>query len=102
MSIFDPIRVKVDPDLKEIIPGYLENRQNDIKAILEALEKGDYNIIQIAGHKMKGTGAWYGFDTVTEIGKSIELAAQGKNSEEIRKCVSELKTYLERVEVIYE
>jgi len=27
----DKIVVKIDPDLKELIPGYLQNRRNDMR-----------------------------------------------------------------------
>jgi hypothetical protein len=51
---------------------------------------------------MKGAGGGYGFDTITDIGKSLEDAAKEKNTKEIRKRVGELLDYLERVEVVYE
>jgi len=51
---------------------------------------------------MKGSGAGYGFDTISEIGKSVEQAAKEKNSEEIQKQVKALSAYLDRVEVVYE
>jgi HPt (histidine-containing phosphotransfer) domain-containing protein len=51
---------------------------------------------------MKGAGGSYGFDAVTDIGKSLEEAAKNNNTEGIQRSVGELAAYLERVEVIYE
>jgi HPt (histidine-containing phosphotransfer) domain-containing protein len=97
----EKIIVHVDADLEELVPGFLQNRHEDVKTILNALEKGDYETIRIAGHSMKGSGGGYGFDAITDIGHSIEEAALGKNSEEIRKWVNKLSSYLDSVEIIY-
>ena len=51
---------------------------------------------------MKGTGEAFGFDAVSEMGKSIEMAAKEKDLDEIRKSVRELSKYIEVVEVVYE
>ena len=98
----EKIVVHVDAELEDLIPGFLENRQEDIRSIEEALEKGDYETIRTLGHSMKGSGGGYGFDAITDIGKSLEDAAKEKNTGEIRKRVGELLHYLERVEVVYE
>lgn len=98
----EKIIVHVDTDLEDLIPGFLENRRNDVKSMLEALNQGDYETIRILGHSMKGSGGGYGFDAITDIGASLEQSAKGKNPEEIRKRVDELSTYLEHVEVRYD
>jgi HPt (histidine-containing phosphotransfer) domain-containing protein len=97
----EKIVVNVDSDIEDLIPGFLENRQKDIKSIYDALEKEDYETIRILGHSMKGAGGGYGFDKITDIGRSIEESAEGKNQEEIKKWVINLSNYLDRVEVVY-
>jgi HPt (histidine-containing phosphotransfer) domain-containing protein len=94
--------VRIDPELQSLIPGYLENRRKDVAAISEAVEQGDYETVQRLGHSMKGSGGGYGFAAITEMGRSLEQAAKERNSEVIQRCSSELRTYLERVEVAYE
>jgi len=96
------IIVHVDAELEELTDDFLKNRKKDIKSIQRALEKGDYQNIRILGHKMKGTGGAYGFDIVSNLGGSLEQAAEDRNSGEIDKLVGELADYLERVKVIYE
>ena len=76
--------------------------REDVKTILDALEKGDYDNIRILGHIMKGSGGGYGFDAITNIGHYLEEAAKGKNSEEIKKWAAELSSYIDRVEVVYD
>jgi len=96
------IVVRINPDLKALIPGYFANRHKDIHAMREALAQGDYETIRVLGHSMKGSGGGYGFDTITEIGSSIEQAARDREPDAIRRWVGELLTYLERVQVTYE
>jgi len=102
MTIKDEkIIVKIDSNLKELIPGYINNRYLDIKNIIGALEKGDYATIRVLGHSMKGSGGGYGFDAITEIGRVIEDAAKEKNNDVIKDKVEELKDYLSKIEIIY-
>jgi HPt (histidine-containing phosphotransfer) domain-containing protein len=96
------IPIHVDPDLADLIQGFLEKRRKDTAAMLAALDRSDFETVRILGHSMKGAGGGYGFDAISEIGTALEQAAKGNNSEEIRKQVSDLCSYLDRVEVIDE
>jgi len=96
------ILVRVDPDLLDLIPGFLDNRRKDISAIQEALARGDFETVRILGHSMKGAGGGYGFDAITDIGAALEQAAKNADRDEIRKQIDELSTYLDRVEVMYD
>jgi HPt (histidine-containing phosphotransfer) domain-containing protein len=98
----DRISVRVDPDLADLIPGYLDNRRQDIALIQQALGRQDFATIRTAGHKMKGSGGGYGFDEITDIGRAIEEAANIEHGEEILRQVEALKSYLERLEVFYQ
>lgn len=93
--------VYADPELAELIPGYLLHRKEDVRAIAAALSSGDYGLIENLGHTMKGSGGGYGFDAISEIGGKIEESAQKKKSDEIRKALKELEDYLGGVQVVY-
>ena len=97
----EKIIVQVDTDLKELVPGFLRNRQKDVKSLLAAVERNDYETIEALGHTMKGDGGGYGFHAITDIGGSLEKAAANKNLQEIRKWARQLSVYLECVEVVY-
>jgi HPt (histidine-containing phosphotransfer) domain-containing protein len=94
------IIIHVDPDIAELIPGFLENRRKDIAAMLDAVPRGDFETVRLLGHSMKGDGGGYGFDAITEIGAALEQAAKQRNAVEIRNRVHELSRYLDQVEVI--
>ncbi len=94
--------MRVNSALKYLIPTFIKNRHKDVQSIGEALNQGDYEIIQNLAHNMKGSGGGYGFDAISDIGAHLEQAAKDRSAEEVQKWVSELATYLERVEVVYE
>ena len=67
-----------------------------------ALKHADYENVRILGHNMKGTGAGYGLNRITEIGASLEQAAARREPEEIRARAAELARYLDGLHVEYE
>ncbi|MBF0370525.1 MAG: Hpt domain-containing protein [Magnetococcales bacterium] len=97
----DRIKVSIDSDLEDITPGYLANRQKDLLNLPEALKNKDFSALQVIGHRMKGSGAGYGFDAITDIGRLIEMAARDQNEADIQKGIDDLRDYLDRVEVTY-
>lgn len=95
------INIYPDPEISDLIPGFLENRQKDIKAISDALAKKEYDTIRLIGHSMKGCGAGYGFDDLSEMGIALEKAAEKKDTLNIQKELVTLETYLKNVQVVY-
>lgn len=96
------IIVRIDKDLEDLIPGYIENRKKDVSAIFNALKNSDFEAIRIIGHSMKGSGGGYGFDRITEIGKMIEDAAKAMDAEGIAAQNNELSLYLSRLKIVVE
>ena len=95
------IVVEVDADLSELVPGFLDRKRMDARAILAAVEQGDTQTIARLGHKMKGEGGSYGFDTITELGRGLEQTAKAGDLGGLRQLGAELANFLERVEIIY-
>lgn len=98
----EKIVIHADPDLADEIPWYMGQVKDYTEAIEKAISENDFETIEDAGHRMKGSGQAFGFDAVSEMGKSIEEAAKEKNLGEIQKKVKELSRYIEVVEVVYE
>ena len=96
------VRIRVDPDLQDLIPDYLENRGKDLLVYQQALEKGNFDTIAILGHSMKGSGGGYGFNELTSIGRAIEKAANNKDKESVRQSIVDLMDYLKKLEIVYE
>jgi CheY-like chemotaxis protein len=97
-----PVHVQLDPDLAELIPAYLENRRRDVEAIAVALAHADYENVRTLGHNMKGSGAGYGLNRISEIGASLEQAAIHQELANISANAAELAGYLDGLRVNYE
>jgi CheY-like chemotaxis protein len=95
------IIARVDAELKDLMPGFLGNRRQDVIRLRDALARGDYESIRITGHTLKGGGGGYGLDAITRIGRAIESAARGRDTTEIKRQIHELSEYLEHVEIVY-
>ncbi len=100
----DPRRIiaRIDADLIDLVPGYIENRRKDRLAIEDALGRGDMECVWIIGHSMKGSGGGYGFHTVSEVGAALEQAAKDGDGDAVRIALVRLQDYLARVEVVCE
>jgi PAS domain S-box-containing protein len=94
--------IRANPKFADLVPGFLKNRRLDVVVMGEALQRGDFQAVARLAHDMKGVGASYGFETITDIGSALEQAAAISDSGAARMWVSELSRYLEGVEVIPE
>lgn len=93
--------VRVDPDLSDLIPGFLAHKREDAARIRSAMDESDYDTLGKIGHKLKGEGGSYGFDAISEIGLALEQAAKSRDVAGVRRCVEELSAYLASVEIVY-
>lgn len=98
----EKIIVNIDPDLEELISGFLENRIKDIEILKNAASQGDLSALKSVGHNLKGVGGGYGFAKITELGAGIEASAKINDMERINQLISDLADYLQRIEVIYQ
>ena len=89
----DSAELHIDPDLLPLIPNYLKNRKNDIIAMQQALNDGDFELIHRLGHSMKGSGGGYGLDKISAIGAQLERLAKLSNAEAIREQIEDLQQY---------
>ena len=96
----DRIPVVIDPDLADLVPGFLNNRRRDVDKLKALNEAGNFADIRMIGHSMKGAGGGYGFDPITDIGAAIERAALAADSVSIAHSIAELADYLARVDVV--
>ena len=96
------IRVRIDSELQDLIPGYLENRGKDLLVYQQALEKDNFDAIAVLGHSMKGSGGGYGFNDLSSIGRAIEKAAKNRDKESVRQSIIDLTDFLKKLEVVYD
>ena len=83
------------PSLTAHIPVFLQHRAEDAIALLSALARGDFESVERIGHSMKGSGASFGFQAISDIGAALEKAAWAVDERAARLQVAELSAYLE-------
>ena len=96
------IIVHVDADLEDLLPAFLQDWEEEVRAMREALEKNNYETIRKMGHDMKGIGGSCGLDDITDMGSGLAEGAKAMDQESIRKNLDTLSGYLERIEFVYE
>ncbi|HAZ08251.1 MAG TPA: hybrid sensor histidine kinase/response regulator [Elusimicrobia bacterium] len=92
------IHADVDPALRRLLPRFLQNREEDVAAIEDALQKRDYALIHDIGHRVKGIGG-FDFMPLYKMGTSLEKGADAKSPAIIRECVEDMKHFLSRIEL---
>jgi CheY-like chemotaxis protein len=96
----DAAVARLNTKFADRIPAYLLNCRQNVNFILDALDQVDLETVTILGHQMSGSGGMFGFQEITDISAALEEAAQSADIETSRKWVSELSSYLDRVDTI--
>ncbi|WP_022850336.1 hybrid sensor histidine kinase/response regulator [Limisalsivibrio acetivorans] len=91
------LEVKVDAEIADMIPGYLERRKEDCSKIHTLASEGEFEELKRLGHTLKGTGASYGFLEISRIGKELETAADNRDNSGASALAEELQNYLDNV-----
>jgi signal transduction histidine kinase/CheY-like chemotaxis protein len=93
--------IEVEDGMEDVVPAYLEKRRGEIALYSAALDKGDFETVRGLAHKMKGTGAGYGFPVLTEIGSEMEQAAKAGAAAQIRESLERMRIYVGSIELKY-
>jgi hypothetical protein len=87
---------------RNLVAEYLVRCRSGFPLLEAAVCQDQHEQARVLGHRMKGTGAPYGFSRLTEIGALIERAAADRNGIALREHIAELAEYLSRVEIASE
>jgi signal transduction histidine kinase/DNA-binding NarL/FixJ family response regulator len=69
-----------DPQLAGILPGFVERLPRQLDALCAALEEERLEDAERLAHRLKGAGGSYGYPTLSEVARSLELAARGRDA----------------------
>jgi HPt (histidine-containing phosphotransfer) domain-containing protein len=94
--------VRIDPDLRDLVPVFIAHKHEDAQAIVAAIARADYEALSQLGHRIRGEGGSYGFEELTAIGAALEIAAKARDLAAVRKSAQELTAYLDSVEIVYD
>jgi HPt (histidine-containing phosphotransfer) domain-containing protein len=94
--------VKIDSDLREIVPLYLKNVKRDVIQMKEAARIGDFGLLGHLGHQMKGVASSYGFPSLAELGAALELSSLAREGSKVHELVSSISKYIDNIEITYD
>jgi len=93
--------VRIDRDLKEIVPGYLQNRKKELSELKTLLSSNSFDQIAKIGHKLRGNAGGYGFEGLGRLADLLEKHAKEKNTSLIADDLESIESYLENIVVAY-
>jgi PAS domain S-box-containing protein len=91
----DMILLREYDKLAQHVPRYLLNCRQNVAAMVEALDRFDFEALTILGHNMRGSGGMFGFPAITDMGAAIQHASENDDRDASRKGVRELSSYLD-------
>jgi HPt (histidine-containing phosphotransfer) domain-containing protein len=97
----DVWRVRIDdPTLFPLASAYLDRRRAQLSQLRGALERGDFEALWFAAHRMHGAGGAYGVQRISEIGAALEISAFEKDGPRVREGLDQLENFLARVQLV--
>lgn len=88
-----------DPIVKDLLPGYLERRREELVTLSNSLAAGDFEGLRTIGHNLHGSGGAYGLPRMSELGKALEVASRDHDEKSIRETLHEMHSYLDSLQV---
>jgi len=94
-------KVRINADLKELMPDLFQEISEEIENINNALDNDDFESINRLGHGFKGATVTNGLDELSKIFLEIENGAQNHHKAKIVKAPSSVTDYIVRVAIDY-
>ena len=66
----------VDEDLFELVEMYVDEMPSRIAALQAAYDAGDDEALRRQAHQIKGSGAGYGFDVLSNLARGLEFSVR--------------------------
>lgn len=85
------LRSEVPDELRPMIGGFLSRRREEVARLREQLFRGDFGSIAAIAHRMKGNGAAFGFQVITDLGRELETGARAADGAECSRLIVELE-----------
>ena len=79
---------------------YLENCRENAAKMLVALDQFNIETVATLGHNLRGSGASFGFPPISDIGTTIQIAAEAANYGEARAAILALGTVLDEAQPV--
>jgi signal transduction histidine kinase/DNA-binding NarL/FixJ family response regulator len=85
----------VPAGVQALIPRFLEACSKRLDEVAEAAARGDFTLVHNHAHALRGSGGAFGFDVISELGGSLELAASNRDATAVHAEVTQLRRVLD-------
>jgi histidine phosphotransfer protein HptB len=87
------------PDVREVLPLFVARLRGQVEALRRLQERGEMENLRIVVHQLRGAGASFGFERMTDLAGKLEehiLAADSPAA--IAVALQALTAYMQRIE----
>ena len=91
----------LDPDCADLIPGFLKNCRREAASMRSAIARGDFAVAARSTHKLIGSGATFGFQPLSDLGRLVETAVKRSDAPAALAQLDALDAYLTRASAVY-
>jgi len=92
---------RIDAELEELIPDFMEQAKNDLEVMNKALADRDSESLRRIGHSLKGSALMYSLSHMGNMGMTIEEAAKIEDFKKIEEVLEKLKQHMECIQIEY-
>ena len=85
-----------DPDYIDLVHNYIDSLEPMKNNLLQAFEKGDWDVLRGLIHQVKGTGGGYGYEDITRVAAQIEFQIINQDHAEVSYLLRQLFTIFAR------
>lgn len=86
---------EVPASVQALIPRFLEACGKRLDEVMVAATRGDFTLVHSHAHALRGSGGAFGFDVISELGGSLELAASKQDATAVQAEVAQLRRFLD-------
>ena len=94
--------VRLDPDLRDALAGFLATRHESLDEMTRALQAGEREAVRRLAHRLAGSFALYGFRWAARASAEIERGADALSADELHGRIDELHAHLRTADVRFD
>jgi len=97
----DELVARVPADIKDLIPGFRENRRREIQELRGVVAAANFERLQHIAERMYSLGNPFGFPQITIFGREMREACDAQDMKCAGRIISRYETYLADVTVTF-
>jgi len=93
---YDDSEKEILKEMESLKGYYVRNLEERCTDLQKALRNKDFTEIGFIGHSMKGSGASYGFQEISELGSELEESAKNRKLPNLKQLAKQFESFLKK------